>query len=57
MAKTINTRVCKKCSYCVFDDSDKSKVTIYCEMKEKKFIYGQRIVCEYYDKKETEDDN
>lgn len=37
---------CEKCEYGTIDHTDKSKMTIYCSRKDKKYYYGQYISCD-----------
>lgn len=42
---TIITSKCnKECIYGSIDETDKSKV--YCKIKDKKYVYGQKIPCD-----------
>jgi hypothetical protein len=43
----IITSECENCIYSSIDDEDKSKVKIYCSIKDKTYYYGQCIPCEY----------
>lgn len=42
----INTSECEECVYGTIDETDKSKITIECGMKNKTYIYGQYVPCE-----------
>ncbi len=48
MKNTINTRICRLCRHSTYNDSDKAKVTIYCNVKQKHLIYGQKILCDNF---------
>lgn len=43
----IITSECEKCIHSVLDESNKAKVKIYCNIKGKKYYWGQCIPCEY----------
>lgn len=43
----IVTSECEKCIHSVLDESDKSKVKIYCKVKDKVYYWGQCIPCGY----------
>lgn len=47
MADMIVTSECEKCIHSVLDESDKSKVKIYCKVKDKVYYWGQCIPCDY----------
>lgn len=40
------TSECEKCKYCKIDDTNKAKLIILCQLKNKKYIYGQVIPCD-----------
>uniref|UniRef100_N1ZVM1 Uncharacterized protein n=1 Tax=Eubacterium plexicaudatum ASF492 TaxID=1235802 RepID=N1ZVM1_9FIRM len=44
--KMITTNECEKCNYSILDETNKAKIIIYCKLKNKKYIYGQRIPCD-----------
>lgn len=48
MASMINIdeSTCEQCKYGTVDESDKSKVMVYCAIKEKWYIYGKCIACD-----------
>lgn len=49
---TINTSKCnKECIYGNIDDTNKSKVIVHCNFKNKNYLYGQRIPCDNKTKK------
>lgn len=39
-------RDCEDCRYSTFDESDISKIMVYCSQKEKWYIFGQCIPCD-----------
>ena len=49
--KMIITSECEHCKYGVIDDSNKAKIVVYCNYKEKEYLYGQCIPCDYYEVK------
>ena len=49
--KMINTNECEHCQYGTVDDNDKAKVTVYCSLKEKRYLYGQCVPCDSLKKK------
>ena len=42
---------CKDCIQSTIDDTDKSKILVYCGAKDKTYYYGQYIPCELKIKK------
>lgn len=42
----INTSECENCEYGIMDASNKSRITVYCTQKDKKYFYGQCIPCD-----------
>ena len=46
---TITTNECEKCKYGTVDYTDKAKLPVYCSYKDKTYVYGQRIPCDYYE--------
>ena len=38
---------CEGCDFATIDDSDKTKVKVYCAIKSKWYYYGQCIPCGY----------
>jgi len=46
---TITTNECEKCKYGTIDYSNKAKLPVYCSYKNKTYVYGQRIPCDYYE--------
>lgn len=49
----ILTSECEKCIYGFIDESNKPKIKVKCELKGKKYHYGQCIPCE--DKKKRKE--
>lgn len=47
---------CEECKYSTFDESNKAKIMLYCSRKERWYIYGQCIQCEYKEKRIMDDD-
>lgn len=46
VGKMITTSECEKCIHSIIDDSDKARLYVYCKVRDKKYMYGQRIPCE-----------
>jgi len=42
---------CEKCKFYTLNENDGVKIKIHCEVKNKNFYWGQRIPCEYKEKK------
>lgn len=57
MKNTINTRLCNLCKHATYDDSNKAKVTIFCRAKQKELLYGQRILCDNFEKEKNDSKN
>jgi len=49
--KLILTSECEKCAHSTINETDKSKITIYCDVKDRTYVWGQYIACEYKEKK------
>ena len=49
MANMIITSECEQCIHSTINDKDKSRVKIYCGVKDKTYYWGQCIPCEYRD--------
>lgn len=47
----IITSECEKCIHSVIDGTDKSKIKVYCDIKDKTYYFGQCIPCEYVELK------
>ena len=43
---TINSSECEKCKYGSVDDSNKAKVMVHCDIKDKSYFYGQYVQCD-----------
>lgn len=50
MANMIITSECEECIHSAINEEDKSKIEIYCNVKDKTYIWGQCIPCEYKEK-------
>lgn len=50
----ILTSQCEFCKYGTINDMDKSRVKVFCSIKQKEYYYGMCIPCENYEKKEKE---
>lgn len=44
--KMINTSECEKCEHGKVDDSNKARIIVHCNVKDKDYIYGACIPCE-----------
>lgn len=44
--KMINSNECEGCKHGTVDDTNKSRVKVYCSLKDKTYYYGQCIPCE-----------
>lgn len=51
MANVIITNECEKCIHSTIDESNKSKLRIYCNVKDKTYYWGQCISCDYKESK------
>lgn len=43
----IITSECEKCIHSAIDDTNKAKIKIYCNVKDKTYYFGQCVPCEY----------
>lgn len=50
----INTSECEHCLHSILNEEDKSKILMYCKVKDKTYIYGQCIPCDYKENKPDE---
>lgn len=50
MSEVILTSQCEQCRYGNVDDSDKAKVKVYCNYKDKTYYYGQCVSCDNFTK-------
>lgn len=50
----VTTDKCENCKYGEIDKSNKAKWIITCNARDKKYIYGQRVPCDDFEKKENE---
>lgn len=53
---TIITSECVNCQYGTLDDTDKSKVKIHCDYKDKDYYYGQYVPCDVDNKNKRKKD-
>ncbi len=51
----INTSECEKCIHSMLNEEDKAKIYIYCIIKNKKYLYGQCLPCEYKELRKIEE--
>lgn len=49
--KMILTSECENCIYSILNETNRAKIIIHCKIKDRDYIYGQRISC---DKKKKE---
>lgn len=42
----IITSECEKCIHSIIDETNKAKIKIYCDIKDKTYYFGQCIPCE-----------
>lgn len=47
MADMIITGECEQCIHSTIDETDKARVKVYCNIKDKTYYWGQCIPCEY----------
>ena len=52
MGNMIITSECEFCQYGTIDDSDKARVMVHCDYRNKTYFYGQCVPCEDMKKKE-----
>lgn len=52
MADMIITSECEQCIHSIINEEDKSRIKIYCNIKDKTYYWGQCIPCDYKEKKE-----
>lgn len=55
MGNMILTSECEQCLHSTLDESNKAKIMVYCNIKEKWYIYGKCIPCEFKEKKSDDD--
>lgn len=53
MSKMIITSECVQCKHCTLDESNKAKIKIHCDKKDKDYYYGMCIPCDDLDKRKT----
>jgi len=49
--KMITTDECERCKYCHIEEESKARVYVRCDIKKRRYFYGQAIPCKYYEKK------
>lgn len=47
MTNMILTSECETCAHSTIIDDDKARIYVYCKVKDKKYLWGQCIPCEY----------
>ncbi len=46
MGMIIAGQDCSNCQYAMIDDTDKARVRVHCDARDKQYYYGQCIPCE-----------
>ena len=54
MGMIIVGKDCEDCVHSTFDEKDKSKIMVYCDGKNKWYIFGQCIPCEIRSVRKTD---
>lgn len=49
--KMILTSECENCIQSTINDDDKSKILVYCKIKDKTYYWGQCVPCDYKEPK------
>lgn len=57
MAEMIITSECEQCIHSIINDVDKSRVKIYCNMRDKTYYWGQCVPCDYKEKEMINNEN
>lgn len=47
----IITSQCETCTHGTLDETNKARIKVYCEVKDKTYCYGQCIPCDHYNRK------
>lgn len=50
----IITSECEECLHSELDETNPAKIMVYCRIKEKWYIYGKCIPCEFKEKKKND---
>ena len=50
--KMILTSECENCIYSILNETNRAKIIIHCKIKDRDYIYGQRISCDKKRKKQ-----
>ncbi len=50
----IITSECEECAHGVIDESDKARIKVYCNIKEKWYYFGQCIPCDNKEKRKDD---
>lgn len=53
MADMILTSECEQCIHSIINEEDKSRVKVYCSVKDKTYYWGQCIPCNHQKKEEN----
>ena len=56
MTDVIITSQCEFCEYGIVDDTNKARVMVSCDYKNKQYYYGQCIQCENFKKRGRENE-
>lgn len=56
MSNIIITSQCESCKYGTIDDSNKARIKVICNYKNKTYYYGACIPCDYYEKRKDNND-
>lgn len=51
MSMIIAAQECETCIHSIINDEDKARVTVYCQVKDRTYHWGQCIPCEYREAK------
>lgn len=54
MSTVIITSQCEFCKYGSLDETDKARVKVMCDYKNKTYYYGACIPCDYYEERKEE---
>ena len=56
MSNVIITSECEFCQYGTIDDTDKARVMVHCDYRDKEYYFGQCVPCDDMKKKEKDDE-
>lgn len=46
MAIIIAGKECEKCIYATIDETDKSRIRVYCDARDRQYYWGQNVPCD-----------